>query len=107
MFHTNLDVDGKSREIPDDRRRALRREAHGEVVIAWDHDLSQPLRFQLIDESELGCRIGGKFPILTGMTGILLSRLPEGTKIHRPVIVRWVVESDEDGLSIAGIELTD
>lgn len=80
---------------------------HGEVILAWDQDLTQYLRFQLVDLSQFGMRIRGRFPILSGAGGIAISLLPERATINRVLTVRWVEGPDDTGLYEAGVEFVD
>ncbi|MCA9297193.1 MAG: hypothetical protein KC983_11765 [Phycisphaerales bacterium] len=73
-----------------DRRCEDRMPCPTELTIVWHHDLDAPGRYRLMNVSDRGLAIQSSLPMVTGMTGMALRLLPEGTPIDRPVMVRWV-----------------
>lgn len=106
MFHADL-YHGTRDRIDLERRRCQRLDMRGEIVIAWDHDLSQRWRFRLVDLAEDGVRIAGTFPIVKGMRGIAIAYFPEGERINKPIVVRWVDGPKGNEGYEAGIEFLD
>ena len=82
-----------------DRRDATRDTVDTEVVMSWHFRPSETVRYRTVDLSETGMRISSSTPLLEGMTGVLNSTLPEGTRIDRAVMVVW---SRSDGRSQDG-----
>lgn len=103
MFHTEINrslyvgADG-------DRRRKPRAQAPvREVVLAWDHNLAQRVRFRLVDLSDEGLRIASMLPILSDLSGIAIGVLSEQAQVNRPFVVAWSSESPVDGEYHAGL----
>ncbi len=108
MFHGDLYLRAHAlTDVTINRRASERLGTRGEIVIAWDHDLSQRWRFRLVDLAEGGVRIAGSFPIVKGMRGIAISYFPEGERINKPIEVRWVDGPNEGGGYEAGIAFLD
>lgn len=96
---------GKSPTDATDRRAADRTAVETEVVVTWHFQPGQPVRYRSLDLSETGMRISSSTPLLEGMTGVLVSVLPEGTRLDRAVMVVWS-RSDgrtQDGRHEAGL----
>lgn len=88
-----------------DRRETDRTAVETEVVVTWHFQPGQPVRYRSLDLSETGMRISTSTPLLEGMTGVLVSVLPEGKRIDRAVMVVWS-RSDgrtQDGRHEAGL----
>ncbi|MEE2973015.1 MAG: PilZ domain-containing protein [Planctomycetota bacterium] len=81
----------------DDRRDAPRTAAQVELLICWHFQPDQKVRYRSLDLSEFGVRIRSSTPLLEGMTGVLVSTLPEGERVDRPVMVVWS-RTSRDGL---------
>ena len=73
----------------DDRRGSDRTDVQAEVVVAWHFQPDQSVRYRSLDLSETGMRIHSSTPLLEGMTGVLVSVLPEGRKLDRACMVVW------------------
>lgn len=73
----------------DERRDSERHEVQAEAVVSWHFQPGQKVRYRTIDHSETGMRIASSTPLLEGMTGVLVSMLPEGTRIDRACMVVW------------------
>ena len=73
----------------DNRRDAPRLETDREVLIAWHHAPDQGVRYGVVNESQGGCLITSTVPLIEGMTGTVLGRIP--TKGHRysALVVAW------------------
>ena len=87
MFGKN-DKDATSSEIAE-RRGSDRTDVQAEVVVAWHFQPDQTVRYRSLDLSETGMRIHSTTPLLEGMTGVLVSILPEGRKLDRACMVVW------------------
>ena len=74
---------------PDERRDSERIEVQAEAIVAWHFQPDQKVRYRTIDYSETGMRIISSTPLLEGMTGVVVSMLPEGRKIDRACMVVW------------------
>ena len=72
-----------------DRRESDRTDVQAEVVVAWHFQPDQTVRYCTLDLSETGMRIHSSTPLLEGMTGVLVSVLPEGRKLDRACMVVW------------------
>lgn len=73
-----------------DRRDSDRLPFPAEMVLVWNHDLSTPIRFRVIDAGDGGYRVHSAFPILEGTTGMVLRLLPgRGQPLDQPVMVAW------------------
>lgn len=81
----------------DDRREAERTTARVELLISWHFQPDQKVRYRSLDLSETGLRIRSSTPLLEGMTGVLVSTLPEGERVDRAVMVVWS-RTSRDGL---------
>lgn len=81
----------------DDRRQAERTAAEVELLICWHFQPDDKVRYRSLDLSETGLRIRSSTPLLEGMTGVLVSTLPEGKRVDRAVMVVWS-RSSRDGL---------
>lgn len=102
MLHAGINPEG--RPDADLERRASGRSAfRGEVVVAWDHDLTQPIRLGVLDISDEGLRVSSALPILREMTGIAIALLPGDQALNRPFVVRWVESAANNGCR-AGLE---
>jgi hypothetical protein len=105
MLHTeinrNLYGDGAS-EV-ERRRRAREPGPVREVVLAWDHNLAQRLRFRLIDLSDEGLRIASMLPILKDLCGVVIAELSGNIRVNRPFVVAWSSETPVDGEYHAGL----
>ena len=73
----------------DDRRESARTEVQAEVVVSWHFQPDQSVRYRSLDLSETGMRIHSSTPLLEGMTGVLVSVLPEGLRLDRACMVVW------------------
>lgn len=79
-----------------DRRDGDRLPFPGEVVIAWTHDLTRPVRYRIVDAGDGGYRIHSSLPMLEGTTGMVMRILPgRGGAIDQPVMVAWTRPSDD------------
>ncbi len=90
---------GMKNADPANRRGADRTRVEAEVVVTWHFQPDQAVRYRSLDMSETGMRISSSTPLLEGMTGVLNSTLPEGTRIDRAVMVVW---TRSDGRSADG-----
>ena len=87
-------------------RRSSKREAIDvEVVVNWHFQPGESVRYRSLDLSETGMRIVSSTPLLEGMTGVLVSILPEGRRIDRAVMVVWTRSDGRttDGRHEAGL----
>jgi len=73
----------------EDRRGTERTDLDVEVVVAWHFQPDQSVRYRSLDLSDTGMRIESSTPLLEGMTGVLVSILPQGKRIDRAVMVVW------------------
>ena len=73
----------------DERRGSDRSDLQVEVVVAWHFQPDQTMRYRSLDLSETGMRIRSSTPLLEGMTGVLVSVLPEGCRLDRACMVVW------------------
>jgi hypothetical protein len=89
----------KNETAPIDRREAERTSVETEVVVTWHFQPGQPVRYRSLDLSDTGMRIASSTPLLEGMTGVLVSVLPEGRRLDRAVMVVW---SRSDGRTSGG-----
>lgn len=80
-----------------DRRDGSRRKVDTEVVVNWHFQPDIAVRYRTLDFSETGMRIVSTTPLLEGMTGVLVSTLPEGRSIDRAVMVVWTRTSEVPG----------
>jgi hypothetical protein len=80
---------GKNETTSTDRREADRTAVDTEVVVTWHFQPGQAVRYRSLDLSETGMRIASSTPLLEGMTGVLVSVLPEGMRLDRAVMVVW------------------
>ncbi len=80
---------GKNESTSANRREAARTSIDAEVVVTWHFQPGQPVRYRSLDLSETGMRIATSTPLLEGMTGVLVSVLPEGRRLDRAVMVVW------------------
>jgi hypothetical protein len=90
---------GKSETTPIDRREADRNTVQTDVVVTWHFQPGQAVRYRSLDLSDTGIRIASSTPLLEGMTGVLVSVLPEGKRLDRAVMVVW---SRSDGRTSTG-----
>ena len=90
---------GKNGRTSTNRREAERTTVDTEVVVTWHFQPGQPVRYRSLDLSETGMRIASSTPLLEGMTGVLVSLLPEGKRLDRAVMVVW---SRSDGRTSNG-----
>jgi hypothetical protein len=74
-----------------------------EVVLAWNHNLAQRVRFRLVDLSDDGLRIASMLPILSDLSGIAITVLTENAPVNRPFVVAWSSESPIEGEYHAGL----
>jgi c-di-GMP-binding flagellar brake protein YcgR len=90
---------GKNETTSTDRREAERTTVDTDVVVTWHFQPGQSVRYRSLDFSETGMRIASSTPLLEGMTGVLVSVLPEGRRLDRAVMVVW---SRSDGRTATG-----
>lgn len=72
-----------------DRRDATRATVDTEVVMSWHFRPSETVRYRTVDLSETGMRIRSTTPLIEGMTGTLVSTLPEGRRLDQACMVVW------------------
>ena len=72
-----------------DRRSTQRLTGQSELLISWHHDPGQGVRYRLVNESTGGCLITSAVPLVDGMTGTILGRLPDGGHRAASVLVAW------------------
>jgi len=108
MFHTEINRSLYGSAACNGERRRTGREPGPvrEVVLAWDHNLTQRLRFRLIDLSDDGLRIASMLPILKDLSGIAITVLSEQAPVNRPFVVAWSSESPVEGEYHAGLRFT-
>jgi hypothetical protein len=97
MMHADLPTPRLLNAESSERRALERSSAGGEVLLAWNHDLSARVRLGVIDLTEDGMRVRASLPILDGMTGIVIRLLPSGADLHRVFRVKWVREHEQGG----------
>ena len=73
----------------DERRGSDRTDVQAEVVVARHFQPNQTVRYRSLDLSGTGMRIHSTTPLLEGMTGVLVSVLPEGRRLDRACMVVW------------------
>lgn len=73
----------------EDRRRNSRKCTERELLISWHHDPGQGVRYGLINESQGGCLIISSVPLVDGMTGTVLARIPAQGHCSASVVVAW------------------
>ena len=88
----SLDTNSKAHT----RRSKNRTEYDGEAVLRWSNDFSTPVRYTVVDRSEVGLRIISQVPVNAGMTGLITRYLPEGESVNRPVMVAWASSTPGD-----------
>lgn len=81
------------------RRDAERHAVDTEVVVNWHFQPDVSVRYRSLDFSETGMRIVSSTPLLEGMTGVLVSTLPEGRPIDRAVMIVWTRKAETPGVS--------
>jgi len=73
-----------------DRRESDRLPFPAEMVLVWNHDLSTPIRYRVVDAGDGGYRVQSAIPMLEGTTGMVLRLLPgRGQPLDQPVMVAW------------------
>lgn len=87
-----------------ERRDVARVPCSKEIILSWNHNLGQRIRFRLVDQSEDGLRIAGTLPILSGLTGVAISILPDGVDVNRVFSVNWASEHPVQGEYHAGLQ---
>jgi len=97
MMHADLPTPRLLNAESSERRALERSSASGEVLLAWNHDLTARVRLGVIDLTEDGMRVRASLPILDGMTGIVIRLLPSGADLHRVFRVKWVREHEQGG----------
>jgi hypothetical protein len=80
-----------------DRRRTARVPFPVELVVLWHHDLTEPVRYQVVDAGDGGFRVRTSTPIQTGTTGTALTLLPEGHPVDKSVMVVWCGHNEPKG----------
>lgn len=105
MLHTEINRNrhGDSGGSDDRRRSARATSPAREIVLAWDHNLAQRLRFRLIDLSDAGARIASALPIVKDLSGIAIGELTGATAVNRPFVVAWSSGTPVDGEYHAGL----
>ena len=103
MLHTEINRSLFTSAEGERRRTAREPGPVREVVLAWDHNLRQRLRFRLVDLSEEGLRIASMLPILNDLSGIAITVLSEAAPVNRPFIVAWSSEAPIEGEYHAGL----
>jgi hypothetical protein len=73
----------------DNRRTESRTKTDREVLIAWHHAPDQGARYGVVDESQGGCLITSTVPLIEGMTGTVLGRIPAKGHRHSAIVVAW------------------
>ena len=73
----------------EERRECTRQATERELLITWHHDPSQGVRYGLVNESLGGCLIVSSVPLIDGMTGTVLARIPSKGHRSSSVVVAW------------------
>lgn len=103
MLHDAMLSGAAKGTLADERRSGARTTTVGEIVLAWHHDPAQNVRYPLLELSDGGLRIRSSTPLLGGMTGTVLRRLPDGKALDRPIMVAWVDQADDGGGRSVGL----
>jgi hypothetical protein len=82
-----------------DLRQEPRHACGGDVVVRWHHDMGTAIRYRLLEHSDDGMRIMTSAPLVRGMSGVVVTLLPEGRPVNRLCIVRWS-RGEESGLRL-------
>lgn len=89
-----------------DRRQSDRVPFPAEVILAWNHDSSFPVRYRVIDAGDGGYRIHSCMPLLEGTTGMVIRILPgRGAPLGQPVMVAWCKPTEEEQGYEVGLRL--
>jgi hypothetical protein len=67
------------------------------MILVWNHDLTTPMRYRVLDAGDGGYRIASSLPIIEGATGMVLRLLPGHGSLDQPVMVAWTRRSGETG----------
>jgi hypothetical protein len=105
MLHAEINRNSRGDTGESAERRSASRQhvPVREIVLAWNHNLSQRVRFRLIDLSDAGARIASAMPILADLSGVVIGELPGSAAINRPFVVVWSSEAPVDGEYHAGL----
>ncbi len=109
MLHADINRSRVSGEAPADERRnraRLPEAVRSEIVITWDHNPSQSIRFRLVDRTDDGVRIASTLPVLSGLTGIAQYVLPRNEALNAAFSVAWSSEAPVEGEYHAGLRIS-
>jgi hypothetical protein len=83
-------VDASEPQPELERRDSDRLPFPAEMVLVWNHDLQNALRYRVLDAGDGGYRIRSSLILLEGTTGMVLRLLPSrGQQLDQPVMVVW------------------
>ena len=89
MLHDQSIFSSSRESILDSRRLNPRIKSDREVLIAWHHAPDQGVRYGVVNESQGGCLITSSVPLIEGMTGTVLGRIPSKGHRYSTLIVAW------------------